>query len=76
MSAEAAELATASFGDVMLKAIGQVYESQAEICMGGFIDGNLAALRYTAWVGLLAPEAKGSLEGTTPGLTSWLRRRS
>ena len=43
---EAAELATASFGDVMLKSIGKVYESQAEIYLGGFFEGNLAALRW------------------------------
>ena len=46
MAVEAAELATASCGDVMLKAIGKVYESQAEIYLGGFFEGNLAALRW------------------------------
>ena len=56
MAVEAAELATASFGDVMLKAIGKVYESQADIFLGGFIDGTLAALR---WAGCQQPEGVG-----------------
>lgn len=42
---EAAELATASFGDVMLAAIGGVYKTQADIVLGGFFDGGLTALR-------------------------------
>ncbi|KAL4428793.1 hypothetical protein ABPG77_005231 [Micractinium sp. CCAP 211/92] len=45
MTAEAAELATASFGDVMLGAIGGVYKTQADIVLGGFFDGGLVALR-------------------------------
>lgn len=45
MRAEAAELSSASFGDVMLAAIGGVYKAQADIYLGGVLDGSLAALR-------------------------------
>lgn len=45
MVAEAAQLATASFGDVMLAAIGGAYKAQADIFLGGILDGSLAALR-------------------------------
>lgn len=48
MTAEAAELATASFGDVMLGAIGGVYKTQADIVLGGFFDGGLVALRHAS----------------------------
>lgn len=46
MAAEAAELATASFGDRMLGAIGSTYKAQADISLGGVLDGSLAALRW------------------------------
>ena len=49
MSAEAASLATASFGDLMLDAIGRVYKAQADIFLGGAWDGSLAALRCSGW---------------------------
>ncbi|KFM28276.1 Chaperone protein dnaJ 10 [Auxenochlorella protothecoides] len=45
MAAEAAGLATASYGDLMLATIGGVYAQQAEIALGGIIDGSVAALR-------------------------------
>lgn len=45
MAAEAADLASASFGDRMLGAIGGVYRAQADIFLGGVLDGSLAALR-------------------------------
>ncbi len=51
MTAEAAELATASFGDVMLGAIGGVYKTQADIVLGGFFDGGLVALRHAPLFG-------------------------
>ncbi|RMZ52642.1 hypothetical protein APUTEX25_000761 [Auxenochlorella protothecoides] len=41
----AAGLATASYGDLMLATIGGVYAQQAEIALGGIIDGSVAALR-------------------------------
>ncbi|KAL4451590.1 hypothetical protein ABPG75_007252 [Micractinium tetrahymenae] len=45
MAVEAGELATASFGDVMLGAVGGTYKTQADIVLGGFFDGGLTALR-------------------------------
>lgn len=45
MAAEAAELANASFGEVMLHAVGRVYEAQAEIFLGNVITGSLAAIK-------------------------------
>jgi curved DNA-binding protein CbpA len=44
MTREAADLARASYGDVMLRAIGRCYEAQAAAARGG-VDGGLAALR-------------------------------
>ena len=48
MAVEAAELATASYGPVMLQTIGRVYKTQADILLGGFFDGGLTALRWVA----------------------------
>ncbi|KAK9815321.1 hypothetical protein WJX72_001695 [[Myrmecia] bisecta] len=45
MQAEAAGLVMASYGSVLVKTIGRVYESQAEIFLGGLVDGTLAAMR-------------------------------
>jgi len=45
MATEAAELATASFGDVMLQTIGGVYKTQADIVLGGLFEGGLTALK-------------------------------
>ena len=47
MRAEAKELATASFGDTMLHAIGHVYVQQADIYLGGFFGGFAAKMRAT-----------------------------
>lgn len=59
MSAEAAELAAASFGEVMLHTVGRVYQAQADIFLGGLFEGSLAAIRakghslrsQVGWVG-------------------------
>lgn len=59
MTVEAAELATASYGDVMLAAIGGVYAAQADIFLGGILDGSLAALRWVggrAWLAVCVSE--------------------
>lgn len=45
MAAEAAELAVASFGEVMLHAIGSAYLMQADVALGGLVEGTLASLR-------------------------------
>ncbi len=45
MAKEAAELASASFGEVMLHTVGSVYEAQAQIFLGGLINGSIAALK-------------------------------
>ena len=45
MAQEGAELAKASFGTTILLAIGKAYESQANIYLGGFIQGGLASIR-------------------------------
>ncbi len=43
--AEADSLAKTPFGPVMLKAIGRTYLSQADIFLGNFFEGSLAAMR-------------------------------
>lgn len=45
MEAEAERLVKASFGETMLHTIGKVYEAQADIQAGGFLDGTLARWR-------------------------------
>eukprot|EP00887_Chlorella_sp_A99_P007866 scaffold20.g7866.t1 len=45
MAAEAAELVTASFGVVMLQAIGKAYTTAAQVHLGGVLQGNLVALK-------------------------------
>ena len=45
MAKEAAELASASFGEVMLHTVGSVYEAQSQIFLGGLINGSIAALK-------------------------------
>ena len=45
MRAEAASLVTASFGVVMLQAIGKAYSSAAAVHLGGVLGGSVAALR-------------------------------
>jgi hypothetical protein len=45
MTAEADSLAKTPFGPVMLKAIGRTYVSQADIFLGNFLEGSLAAMR-------------------------------
>ncbi len=43
---EAARLAAASYGPTMLGLIGKTYELQADIYLGGFVDGALAKFRW------------------------------
>ncbi len=45
MAQEGQELAKASFGPTILLAIGNAYEGQAAIYLGGFIQGGLASIR-------------------------------
>ena len=45
MVAEADSLVKAAFGPTMLKAIGKTYVSQAEIFLGNFFEGSIAALK-------------------------------
>ncbi|CAL8463305.1 g2839 [Coccomyxa elongata] len=45
MTAEADSLAQTPFGPTMLRAIGQTYRSQAEIALGNFFEGSVAAMR-------------------------------
>ncbi|DBA91090.1 TPA: hypothetical protein ACH3X1_016055 [Trebouxia sp. C0004] len=45
MAQEGQELAKASFGPTILLAIGKAYEGQADIYLGGFIQGGLASMR-------------------------------
>ena len=45
MEQEARQLATVSYGQPMLKAIGKVYETQAQIELGGMFEGSFLALR-------------------------------
>ncbi len=43
--AEADSLAQTPFGPTMLRAIGGTYRSQAEIALGNFFEGSVAAMR-------------------------------
>ncbi|EIE18163.1 DnaJ-domain-containing protein [Coccomyxa subellipsoidea C-169] len=45
MVAEADSLAQTPFGPTMLRAIGGTYRSQAEIALGNFFEGSVAAMR-------------------------------
>ena len=45
MVAEADSLVKAAFGPTMLKAIGKTYVSQAEIFLGNFFEGSIAAFK-------------------------------
>ncbi|KAK9917625.1 hypothetical protein WJX75_006600 [Coccomyxa subellipsoidea] len=45
MVAEADSLARTPFGPTMLRAIGRTYRSQAEIALGNFFEGSVAAMR-------------------------------
>jgi X-domain of DnaJ-containing len=45
MRLEAESLAKASFGEMILHAIGRVYETQADIFLGNFFEGTVAAFR-------------------------------
>lgn len=45
MGIEAGSLAKASYGELLLATIGGVYRQQAEIAVGGFFEGSVAALR-------------------------------
>jgi len=42
---EADSLVKAAFGPTMLKAIGKTYSSQAEIFLGNFFEGSIAAMK-------------------------------
>ncbi len=45
MIAEADSLAQTPFGPTMLRAIGRTYRSQAEVALGNFFEGSVAAMR-------------------------------
>ena len=45
MLAEADSLVKAAFGSTMLRAIGKTYSSQAEIFLGNFFEGSIAAIK-------------------------------
>ena len=45
MLAEADSLVKAAFGSTMLKAIGKTYSSQANIFLGNFFEGSIAAIK-------------------------------
>lgn len=47
VSGEAERLAAASFGETMLHTIGRIYETQADIYLGGFFDGAMAKMRQS-----------------------------
>ena len=45
MLAESDSLVKAAFGSTMLRAIGKTYSSQAEIFLGNFFEGSIAAIK-------------------------------